>query len=415
MRRIGKRRPERPPQAESLPHKGKSCYGYGFEPVMRIQSVDIFRGLTILVMVFVNDIAGVKGLPWWTHHMPEGVSGMTYVDMVFSAFLFIVGISMPLAINRRLSAGESNLNVLKHVVVRSLSLVAIGYILANLNAGGRTWDLLAFTGILLAWSVYPKTGTRRTLYRILKVSGLVLLVVLVAIFRRKTAAGGISGLDMGYPEILGLIGFAYLSAGIIYLVLPKTFWWVAGAFAVLNAMNAASKLGYLPMLGRAPLYFWPLADGALASIVMGGVVFSFILFDASVAATLKRKVYWSAALAAVLFAGGLALMPLGISKNHATPTWCLFSEASSVAILLALYYVVDIKRVAAWAGFVKPAGSNTLLTYLLPWICSVIPLLQSISAEGLQGAYGVFRACLFTAFILALAGVLTKMRLRMQL
>ena len=393
MRRIGKRRPERPPQAESLPHKGKSCYGYGFEPVMRIQSVDISRGLTILVMVFVNDIAGVKGLPWWTHHMPEGVSGMTYVDMVFSAFLFIVGISMPLAINRRLSAGESNLNVLKHVVVRSLSLVAIGYILANLNAGGRTWDLLAFTGILLAWSVYPKTGTRRTLYRILKVSGLVLLVVLVAIFRRKTAAGGISGLDMGYPEILGLIGFAYLSAGIIYLVLPKTFWWVAGAFAVLNAMNAASKLGYLPMLGRAPLYFWPLADGALASIVMGGVVFSFILFDASVAAT----------------------MPLGISKNHATPTWCLFSEASSVAILLALYYVVDIKRVAAWAGFVKPAGSNTLLTYLLPWICSVIPLLQSISAEGLQGAYGVFRACLFTAFILALAGVLTKMRLRMQL
>jgi hypothetical protein len=69
------------------------------------------------------------------------------------------------------------------------------------------------------------------------------------------------------------------------LVLPKKFWWLAGAFAVLNAMNAASKLGYLPMLGRVPLYVWPLADGALASIVMGGVVFSFILFDASVAAT----------------------------------------------------------------------------------------------------------------------------------
>jgi len=384
---------------------------------MRIQSVDIFRGLTILVMVFVNDIAEVKGLPWWTHHMPEGVNGMTYVDMVFSAFLFIVGISMPLAINRRLSAGESNFDVLKHVVVRSLSLVAMGYILANLNAGGRTWDLLAFVGILLAWSVYPKSesGARRTIYRIMKASGFLLLIVLVAIFRRKTATGGVSGLDLSYPEILGLIGFAYLSAGVIYLVLPKKFWWLAGAFVVLNAMNAASKMGYLPMLGRVPLYLWPLADGALASIVMGGVVFSFILFDASVAATLRSKFYWSAALAVVLFAGGVALLPLGISKNHATPTWCLFSEASSVAILLALYYVVDIKRVAAWAGFVKPAGSNTLLTYLLPWICSVIPPLQFISAEGSQGAYGVFRACLFTAFILALAGLLTKMRLRMQL
>ena len=99
----------------------------------RVLSIDIFRGLTILVMVFVNDVAGVKGLPWWTHHMPEGVNGMTYVDMVFSAFLFIVGISMPLAIDRRRALGDSWLDVLKHVVVRSLSLVAIGYILANLG------------------------------------------------------------------------------------------------------------------------------------------------------------------------------------------------------------------------------------------------------------------------------------------
>jgi len=326
-------------------------------------------------MVFVNDAAGVKGLPWWTHHMPEGVNGMTYVDMVFSAFLFIVGIAMPLAIKRRLTAGRSYLDVLKHVLVRSFSLVAIGYILANLQnlapqltgVGVRTWDLLAFAGILLAWSVYPKSGMHRLRYRILKAGGLVLLIVLVAIFRRRTGTGGVAGLDMGYPEILGLIGFAYLSVGVVYLILPKTFWWFAGAFVVLNVMNTASKLGALPTLGHVPLYFWPLADGALASIVMGGVVFSFVLFDAAVAATLKSKFCWSAVFAVILFSGGLALMPLGISKNHATPTWCLFSESSSVVILLALYYIVDIKRFTAWASFVKPAGSNTLLTYLLPW------------------------------------------------
>jgi predicted acyltransferase len=389
----------------------------------RILSIDIFRGLTVLVMVFVNDVAGVKGLPWWTHHMPEGVSGMTYVDMVFSAFLFIVGISIPLALNRRLALGDSYPRLLGHVVARSLSLVAIGYVLANLQGldphlsgvGVRTWDLLAFAGILLAWSAYPKSGRYRPLYKILKAAGLLLLIALVAIFRRKTGTGGVAGLDMGYPEILGLIGFAYLSAGIIYLVLPKKFWWFAGAFAALNLMNTASKLGALPMLRHVPLYWWPLGDGSLTSIVMAGVVFSFILFEGSVAATLKSKFYWSAGFAVILLAGGLAAMPLGISKNHATPTWCLFSESSSVAILFALYYIVDIKRVAAWAGFVKPAGSNTLLTYLLPWICSVIPPLQWISAEGSQGAFGVLRACFFTAFILALSGLLTKMRLRMQL
>jgi predicted acyltransferase len=283
------------------------------------------------------------------------------------------------------------------------------------GVGVRTWDLLAFAGILLAWSAYPKSGRYRPLYKILKAAGLLLLIALVAIFRRKTGTGGVAGLDMGYPEILGLIGFAYLSAGIIYLVLPKKFWWFAGAFAALNLMNTASKLGALPMLRHVPLYWWPLGDGSLTSIVMAGVVFSFILFEGSVAATLKSKFYWSAGFAVILLAGGLAAMPLGISKNHATPTWCLFSESSSVAILFALYYIVDIKRVAAWAGFVKPAGSNTLLTYLLPWICSVIPPLQWISAEGSKGAFGVLRACFFTAFILALSGLLTKMRLRMQL
>jgi predicted acyltransferase len=393
----------------------------------RVLSIDIFRGLTVLVMVFVNDVAGVKGLPWWTHHMPEGVNGMTYVDMVFSAFLFIVGISMPLAIDRRRALGDSWLDVLKHVAVRSLSLVAIGYILANLgNADPRltgvsaqTWDLLAFAGILLSWSVYPKSGKHQALYRVLKFSGLALLVVLVCIFRRRAPGGGVAGLDMGYPEILGLIGFAYFCAGIVYLLLPKKFWWFAAAFALLNIMNAASKLGALPMLRDVPLYFWPLADGALASIVMAGVVFSFIMFDSprfdGPVATLKQKLNTSAALALVLLVAGVALMPLGISKNHATPTWCLFSEASSVVILFALYYVVDIKRVTAWAGFVKPAGSNTLLTYLLPWICSVIPPLQFISAGGSQGAIGVLRACLFTAFILALSAWLTRMHLKMQL
>ncbi|MFN7998017.1 MAG: DUF5009 domain-containing protein [Bryobacteraceae bacterium] len=389
----------------------------------RILSIDIFRGLTVLVMVFVNDVSGVKGLPWWTYHMPEGVNGMTYVDMVFSAFLFIVGISLPLAIQRRVKMGDSRLSVLQHIVIRSASLIAIGYFLANLHnldpqltgIGARIWDVLAMAGIVMAWSVYPKSGPRTQFYRILRGSGFVLLLILAAIFRRRTGAGGAAGLDLGYPEILGLIGFAYLCAGILYLFLPKTFWWMAGAFAALNAMNAASKMGALGSLGNARLYFWPLGDGALASIVMAGVVFSFILFDDRVAGGTVQKFYWSAGLAVVLFAGGMASLPLGVSKNHATPAWCLFSEASSVVILAALYYLVDIRRAAGWAAFVKPAGSNTLLTYLLPWICSTIPAMRFLSAGGAQGAAGGLRACVFTAFILALSAVLTRMRLRMQL
>jgi hypothetical protein len=97
----------------------------------RIVSVDILRGLTMLVMIFVNDLAEVKGLPWWTYHMPGHANGMTYVDVVFPAFLFILGMAIPLAVRKRLELGDSQWQLWSHVVLRSFSLVVLGLLLAN--------------------------------------------------------------------------------------------------------------------------------------------------------------------------------------------------------------------------------------------------------------------------------------------
>jgi predicted acyltransferase len=36
---------------------------------VRLASIDVLRGLTMAVMVFVNELAGTRGLPWWTYHM----------------------------------------------------------------------------------------------------------------------------------------------------------------------------------------------------------------------------------------------------------------------------------------------------------------------------------------------------------
>ena len=76
----------------------------GIEKIVapRLASIDIFRGLTMVVMIFVNDLADVRGLPWWNYHMKADIDAMTYVDMVFPFFLFIVGLSIPLAIRQRL-------------------------------------------------------------------------------------------------------------------------------------------------------------------------------------------------------------------------------------------------------------------------------------------------------------------------
>src|SRR4051812_37752061 len=64
----------------------------------RYASVDALRGVVMFVMLYVNDVAGVRHIPWWMKHYDEtGSNGMTFVDWVFGGFLFIVGMSIPLA------------------------------------------------------------------------------------------------------------------------------------------------------------------------------------------------------------------------------------------------------------------------------------------------------------------------------
>ena len=71
----------------------------------RIISLDVLRGLTILLMIFVNDLG--RGTPSWMHHIqPSSADGMTLADVVFPAFLFIVGVSIPLAFERARAAGS---------------------------------------------------------------------------------------------------------------------------------------------------------------------------------------------------------------------------------------------------------------------------------------------------------------------
>jgi len=110
-------------------------------------------------MVFVDNLDFVKGLPWWTHHMPVGSNGMTYVDMVFPAFLFVMGVSIPLAVDRRVAAGDSHGRIWLHNVERSLSLVVLGLFIANapqvdLQDAGISavwWAILGSVGIGLFW------------------------------------------------------------------------------------------------------------------------------------------------------------------------------------------------------------------------------------------------------------------------
>jgi len=389
----------------------------------RILSIDIFRGLTMLVMIFVNDLASVKGLPWWTYHMPRGVNGMTYVDVVFPAFLFIVGMAIPLAVERRLKDDSSQLLLWRHILLRFASLAVLGIFIANWSKADaeltgvskRVWSLTGFAGAILLWNVYPRSPERQKLYRALKWVGFVMLFSMLAIFRRKGADGQAAWLSFSYWEILGLIAQTYLAVCILYVPLRRWRWAPLALLTALSALNVVSRLGWVDFLKHLPFWVWPFGRGDLASITMAGIVASQIFLDERIAATVRQKALRAAAYAAALFAAGWMLMGFGIGKLGATPTWCLWCAAISVVLFLALYWVVDVKQMTRWAEFVRPAGANTLLTYLLPDIYYAAFGVSYLAAWLGAGWPGVARSVVFTALMLALAGLLTRWKIRMQL
>jgi predicted acyltransferase len=81
-------------------------YLTGTSSASRLVSIDAFRGLTILLMVFVNELGGMKGVPGWLKHYPAAEDGMTFVDVVFPAFLFVMGMAVPFALGRRMAQGH---------------------------------------------------------------------------------------------------------------------------------------------------------------------------------------------------------------------------------------------------------------------------------------------------------------------
>ena len=389
----------------------------------RILSIDIFRGLTILVMVFVNDVASVKGLPWWTYHIPPGVQGMTYVDVVFPAFLFIVGMAIPLASAKRLGRGDSIFRILYHIILRSLSLVVLGLLIMNGRAMDPSatgisyalWNVLMFTGVILFWNLYPKTdGRGKLIFKILKWLGLAILVILLILYRRKSNAG-LAWIDPENWAILGGIGWAYLTVGILFLLFKKRTRWLLVALVVLVLLNMASKAGWVEFLQHIPRYLWPVGTGSLASITLAGLILSLVFLKGEKSENLKGKYFWSLIYAVVLAMAGWLLMPYGLAKIGSTPSWCLFSSAICVLIFIFMYWLVDLKGFSGWAGFMKPAGSNPLLTYLLPDIYYAIFGLYHFSSIAGEGWPGVARALLFSLFILAVSALMTRSKIRLQL
>jgi heparan-alpha-glucosaminide N-acetyltransferase len=414
----------------------------------RITSIDALRGFVMFTMIFVNDLAGAprRLVPDWMVHFSDrhrGGSGMTFVDLVFPGFLFIVGMSIPFALGSRLNKGEPAWKTFIHVLTRTVSLLALGILMVHetpdsekLGWSGGLWVALMFTSAIFAFcsiswpgkTVSPERDRRfHILTMLLRGAGIISLFYLALVFSGRKGQHILSlypfSISPSWYGILGLIGWAYLAASIVYLIFRTNRTALLGCIALMTCFYAADRKGFFEN-------FWPnhIVDfggtlGSQAAITVAGLLLGSILVAPDMRTHSSRIKFTLLFAAGFAFAAMLTNGLYGISKNNATPSWCLWSSAITAILWLLFYLWADVRPQTALAKGARPlaiAGQNVLLAYLLSEMMgSVLDLINlgdwygGLAEHTLAGAIARSAGC--GVVLLALTAGLNRIGFRLKL
>jgi heparan-alpha-glucosaminide N-acetyltransferase len=399
----------------------------------RVLSIDLLRGADVLLMLFVNEVAGVKGAPAFLLHTPSDVDGMTITDLVFPAFLFIVGIVVPFALGGRLRRGEARGQVWRHVLTRALALVVMGVLMVNAEEGvsgmlsAPLWNVLATLGILLVWGAPEKGwgGIRRSW---LRGAGLALLVFVALAYRNPEVTGWLH-LRPYWWGILGLIGWAYLGVATVYLLAGDRPAILAGAIGLFYCVVLADAAGSMAWLGGLRPIVGPVI-GTHGSLVLAGALLGVLLRrHLNEGGSAWRFAARVLGYAAALGAAGVLLRSLNglhpafiISKNHATVPWGLVSSALTGGAWVVVFVLMDILGFRRWPRSFAIAGENPLVAYLMaPFLLSLFALSAPLfgtnvyAALGETTGIGLVRSAIFAWLVVRLSGWMRSRGVSVQL
>lgn len=384
----------------------------------RIFSIDALRGITIFVMIFVNELASVKNVPQWMRHMPADADAMTFVDVVFPAFLFIVGMSVPFAFNARLIKGDSAKTIWIHTLKRAFALIVIGVFMVNAEYGydaskmimaPAIWGFLAYLMPIPIWNKYAKDFPV-WLKNTLQYGGMLVLAVLYFLYVQDT---GQIGMTPKWWGILGLIGWAYLFTVVYY-------WLFSGSLLamilfliiciVMNSMNLTGGMITNPILSFVAGHL------THAALVASGIIISLLFFDRKT----PLKINWGVIGFAILFfVVAYLLRPYyGISKIKGTPSWAMFSACICTVLFYFLYWLIEIKKQTKWSNFFMPAASNPLLIYIIPGIIYYFTLalnIHIIPDYFREGIYGILWSLVFSTIMLLVMKICNKYKIQLHL
>ncbi|MCC5875348.1 MAG: DUF5009 domain-containing protein [Candidatus Sumerlaeia bacterium] len=412
----------------------------------RLESLDVFRGITIAAMVLVNNPGS------WAHIYPPLAhaqwDGWTPTDFIFPFFLFIVGVAMTFSFDKRLARGDTKLQLFGQVVRRSIILFLLGMILTGFpNFRLITPYILIIVGLPFIYTgnrvfsrgADPAEFRRKIIGWCIAGAGVLWFLLDLGHFNAPTRVSSfaymfpltndLNGSIIRIPGVLQRIALCYLVASIIVLncglfgriawtlVLINIYWLilryipVPGGYVLgdgggrpdppADAPFPGTLIDWLDvkLLGQHLYSFRPDPEGILSTIPAIATTVSGVLTGHILRIKQDKRI-----IAALLLILGNALIIIGacmdlyfpINKKNWSSSYVVFTTGWGMAIFAVCYYLNDIKGWRKWSYPFLVFGTNAILVFFASGIMARV--LSMIRFE-VDGSMTTLRSWIYGFFI----------------
>lgn len=303
----------------------------------RLECVDALRGFDMLWIIGGGELmkAIATHLPapaqqWLTSQFDHEWGVFRFYDIIMPLFLFIVGIVMPVAFNRRLQKGESRQSIYKHVLWRVFKLYILGLV-----ASGHLLDFDLLT--LKLWT--------DTLHAI--AMGYLISSVLVLELKGKWQVVVTAALLLLYWIIMSLVPVPGHGAGIYERDLNL-------ALYVDDKVLGHFQEGYG--------WTYILTNLTFVCSVMLGVFAGRLLMGSSKPAHKIRQL--CIAGVCCIATGWIWSFSFPVIHHLWTSSLVLFAGGWSFLLLALFYQVIDVWGFRKWAFPFKVIGVNAIAVYV---------------------------------------------------
>lgn len=312
----------------------------------RLESLDVFRGLTIAGMILVNNPGAASYWPldhadelmtanpsgWYPGKWWIDANGWTPTDLIFPFFLFIVGASMVLSFAARRARGDSRQTLMQHVARRSALILLIGYAIRILPY--VDFSHMRYPGVLQ------------------RIAVVYLCASVIALW---TSSRGrilwIAGLLVGYYALMRLVPVPGCDHAA----------WMTQHCSLAGFVDRKLMLGHLYRRDFDPEGLLSTLP-AIATTLLGTLIGEFLRG----AASLPQKLRGLALAGVAGVAAGYAWHPwFPISKPLWTSSYVLFTAGAACLLLALCWWLIEMRGWHAWSRPFLWLGSNAILAYAL--------------------------------------------------